>query len=149
VKVFFRTFGIRPSFVSQSEFVTRKQTNFVRGYCWGPSSVEGPKNMINHWLSTCCQVLQELRHQNTFGVERWRGEEVSFVITAHEDDERRRCYHECWRQKTMLPLCYLQILCVILVGVNVISYEAVRFPINRWIVSYIKYLLEWLNTCCV
>jgi hypothetical protein len=42
-KVFFRTFGIMPLFVSQSEFVTKKQTNTERGYCWGPSSFEGPQ----------------------------------------------------------------------------------------------------------
>jgi hypothetical protein len=42
-KVFFRTFDIRPSFVSQYEFVIKKQTNTVRGYCWGHSSSEGPQ----------------------------------------------------------------------------------------------------------
>jgi hypothetical protein len=42
-KVFFRTFGLRPSSISQSEFVILKQINTVRGYCWGPSSSEGPQ----------------------------------------------------------------------------------------------------------
>jgi hypothetical protein len=40
------------------------------------------KNTFNHRLSTCCQVLQELRHQNTFGAGRWKGDEASFVITT-------------------------------------------------------------------
>jgi hypothetical protein len=42
-KVFFRTFGLRPSSMSQSEFVILKQINTARGYCWGPSSSEGPQ----------------------------------------------------------------------------------------------------------
>jgi hypothetical protein len=42
-KVFFRIFGKRPSFTSQSKFVTKKQINTVRGYCWGPFSSEGPQ----------------------------------------------------------------------------------------------------------
>jgi hypothetical protein len=45
-KVFFRTFDIRPPFISQSEFDTRKQTNTARGYCWGPLSVEGPQKHV-------------------------------------------------------------------------------------------------------
>jgi hypothetical protein len=36
-KVFFRTFGLRPSSISQSEFI------IARGYCWGPSASEGPQ----------------------------------------------------------------------------------------------------------
>jgi hypothetical protein len=27
----------------QSKFVTKKQINTARGYCWGPSSSEGPQ----------------------------------------------------------------------------------------------------------
>jgi hypothetical protein len=29
--------------MSQSEFVTKKQINTARGFCWGPSSSEGPQ----------------------------------------------------------------------------------------------------------
>jgi hypothetical protein len=29
--------------MSQSEFVILKQINTARGYCWGPSSSEGPQ----------------------------------------------------------------------------------------------------------
>jgi hypothetical protein len=29
--------------MSQSEFVLLKQINTMRGYCWGPSSSEGPQ----------------------------------------------------------------------------------------------------------
>jgi hypothetical protein len=42
-KVFFRTFGARPPFISQSVFVARKQTNTARGYYCGPLSFEGPQ----------------------------------------------------------------------------------------------------------
>jgi hypothetical protein len=84
-----------PSFILHSKFVTRKQT-ILRGTIVG--GLRLPKvltNMINHWLSTCCQVLQKLRHQNTFHAERWMGDEASFVIITQEDDVRRRCHPEC------------------------------------------------------
>ena len=42
-KVFFRTFGVKPSSMSQSKFVILKQINIARGYCWGPSASEGPQ----------------------------------------------------------------------------------------------------------
>jgi hypothetical protein len=29
--------------ISQPEFVTKEQTNTARGYCWRPSSSEGPQ----------------------------------------------------------------------------------------------------------
>jgi hypothetical protein len=45
-KVFFRTFGIRPLFISQAELVTKKQTNTARGYSWGPSSFKGLQKHI-------------------------------------------------------------------------------------------------------
>ena len=42
-KVFFRTFGLKPSSMSQSKFIILKQINIARGYCWGPSAYEGPQ----------------------------------------------------------------------------------------------------------
>jgi hypothetical protein len=50
------------------------------------------KNTANHLLSACCQLLQELRNQNSFDVERRKDNEGSFVMTTQEDDTRRRCY---------------------------------------------------------
>jgi hypothetical protein len=53
------------------------------------------KNTINHWLSICCQVLQEFRHQNALDAARRRGDEANFVITTQGDDARRMCHPEC------------------------------------------------------
>jgi hypothetical protein len=33
------------------KFVTKKQNNTARGYCWGPFSSEGPKNITNYMFS--------------------------------------------------------------------------------------------------
>jgi hypothetical protein len=66
-KVFFRTFGKRPSFILQYVFATKKQTNTTRGYCWGPSSSEGPqKHELTIGHQYICQSLQELQNQTTF-----------------------------------------------------------------------------------
>jgi hypothetical protein len=62
-KVFFWTFGLRPTFISQSKFVTKKQTNTTRGYCWGPSSFEGPQK---HNLTII--YLHILKYCRSFGI---------------------------------------------------------------------------------
>jgi hypothetical protein len=36
--------------MSQYKFV-EKQINTARGYCWGPFSSEGPKNVTNMFIS--------------------------------------------------------------------------------------------------
>jgi hypothetical protein len=46
--------------MSQSKFVTMKQINTARGYCWGPSPSEGPKNVTNHMFSVRHGLLQEV-----------------------------------------------------------------------------------------
>jgi hypothetical protein len=45
--------------MSQSKFVTKKQINTVRGYCWGPSSSKGPKNVIDYMFSVWHGLLHE------------------------------------------------------------------------------------------
>jgi hypothetical protein len=58
-------------------------------------------------LTIGCQVLQELRHQNTFAAVHWRRDEASFVTSTQGDNARRRSHPKCWKQKTMLSLYYL------------------------------------------
>jgi hypothetical protein len=58
-------------------------------------------------------------------------------------------YQSCswsWAART---LTWVWILCTILVGIHVISYEVVWFPISRRVVPYIKYFsVGWITTSC-